>query len=111
RELPCRTPSARRRHLDPQPSAKSLINSVQALAPARSGILITGDALVTAHPTSRISGPQLLPDMFHTDRARALDSLVLIESLDADLVLPGHGPVHHGSAKEAALTAREHAAR
>ncbi len=49
--------------------------------------------------------------MFHTDRARALDSLVLIESLDADLVLPGHGPVHHGSAKEAALTAREHAAR
>ncbi|WTA87415.1 MBL fold metallo-hydrolase [Streptomyces antimycoticus] len=66
------------------------------LAPARSGILITGDALVTADPTSRISGPQLLPDMFHTDRARALDSLVLIESLDADLVLPGHGPVHHG---------------
>ncbi|GAA0535658.1 hypothetical protein GCM10010390_41780 [Streptomyces mordarskii] len=51
---------------------------------------------MTADPTSRISGPQLLPDMFHTDRARALDSLVLIESLDADLVLPGHGPVHHG---------------
>ncbi|GGJ58725.1 MBL fold metallo-hydrolase [Streptomyces brasiliensis] len=75
-----------------------------------SGILITGDALVTAHPTSRISGPQLLPDMFHTDRARALDSLTVIENLDADLLLPGHGPVHHGSAKEAALTAREHAA-
>ncbi|GAA3369904.1 hypothetical protein GCM10017744_091530 [Streptomyces antimycoticus] len=66
---------------------------------------------MTAHPTSRISGPQLLPNMFHTDRARALDSLALIENLDADLVLPGHGPVHHGSAKEAALTAREHAAR
>ncbi|MGP4012964.1 MBL fold metallo-hydrolase [Streptomyces sp. 4N124] len=75
-----------------------------------SGILITGDALVTAHPTSRISGPQLLPDMFHTDRARALDSLALIEGLEAGLILPGHGPVHYGSAKEAALTAREYAA-
>ncbi|MGP4083441.1 MBL fold metallo-hydrolase [Streptomyces sp. KR55] len=76
-----------------------------------SGVLITGDALVTAHPTSRISGPQLLPDMFHTDRARALDSLAVIEGLDAGLILPGHGPVHRGSAKEAALTARECAAR
>ncbi|WP_331737594.1 MBL fold metallo-hydrolase [Streptomyces sp. NBC_00019] len=76
-----------------------------------SGILITGDALVTAHPTSRVSGPQLLPDMFHTDRARALESLTVLEGLDAGLVLPGHGPVHHGSAKEAAVTAREQAAR
>ncbi|MFC9914325.1 MBL fold metallo-hydrolase [Streptomyces sp. NPDC059862] len=76
-----------------------------------SGILITGDALVTAHPASRINGPQLLPDMFHTDRARALDSLAVLEGLDAGLILPGHGPVHRGSAKEAALTAREHAAR
>ncbi|MEV7236791.1 MBL fold metallo-hydrolase [Streptomyces sp. NPDC051020] len=76
-----------------------------------SGILITGHALVTAHPTSRISGPQLLPAMFHTDRSRALDSLALIESVDADGLLPGHGPVHHGPAKEASLVAREHAAR
>lgn len=75
-----------------------------------SGILISGDALVTAHPTSRISGPQLLPDMFHTDRAGALDSLAAFERLDADTVLPGHGPVHHGSAGKAALTARERAA-
>ncbi|MFF8908891.1 MBL fold metallo-hydrolase [Streptomyces olivaceoviridis] len=75
-----------------------------------SGILISGDALVTAHPTSRINGPQLLPDMFHTDRARALDSLAAFERLDADTILPGHGPVHHGSAGEAARTARERAA-
>lgn len=73
------------------------------------GILITGDALVTAHPTSRISGPQLLPGMFHTDTARALDSLAMIEHVDAGVLLPGHGHVHHGSAKEAALTARERA--
>jgi len=76
-----------------------------------SGILITGDALVTAHPTSRVSGPQLLPDMFHTDRTRAIDSLGALENLDAGLLLPGHGPVFQGSAKEAAATARAHAAR
>ncbi|MFE7332261.1 MBL fold metallo-hydrolase [Streptomyces sp. NPDC057565] len=76
-----------------------------------SGILVTGDALVTAHPTSRINGPQLLPAMFHTDRSRALDSLALIENVDADVLLPGHGPVHHGSAEKAALAAREHAVR
>ncbi|MEV7080914.1 MBL fold metallo-hydrolase [Streptomyces sp. NPDC093516] len=76
-----------------------------------SGILITGDALVTAHPTSPIAGPQLLPDMFHTDRARALGSLDLLEGLDADTILPGHGPVHRGPVKKAVLAAREHAAR
>ncbi|WP_030186622.1 MBL fold metallo-hydrolase [Streptomyces violaceorubidus] len=72
------------------------------------GILVTGDALVTAHPTSRIQGPQLLPDMFHGDRPGALDSLSVIECLDADVLLPGHGPVHHGPAEKAARTAREH---
>ncbi|MFE4453288.1 MBL fold metallo-hydrolase [Streptomyces sp. NPDC056796] len=76
-----------------------------------SGVLITGDALVTAHPTSRISGPQLLPAMFHTDRPRTLDSVARIANVDADVLVPGHGPVHHGSAKEAALTVRERGAR
>ncbi|MFF3606851.1 MBL fold metallo-hydrolase [Streptomyces sp. NPDC002463] len=80
-----------------------------AYALADTGVLVTGDALVTAHPTSRISGPQLLPSMFHTDRSRALDSLALIEAVDADVLLPGHGPVHRGAAKRAAETAREHA--
>ncbi|MGV9914669.1 MBL fold metallo-hydrolase [Streptomyces tendae] len=75
-----------------------------------SGILITGDALVTAHPTSRTGGPQLLPAMFHTDRARAQASLSAFEGVDADVLLPGHGPVHHGSAREAASAARERAA-
>lgn len=81
------------------------------LSPARSGILITSDALVSAHPTSRISGPQPLPDMFPTDRAWALDSLAVIGGVDAGILLPGHGPAHHGSAKEAALGARQRVAR
>ncbi|MCM3298380.1 MBL fold metallo-hydrolase [Streptomyces pseudogriseolus] len=77
----------------------------------RLGVLVSGDALVTAHPTSRLHGPQLLPDMFHTDREQALTALSLLEPVDADVVLPGHGPLHRGIVKEAVLHARERAAR
>ncbi|MEU6476777.1 MBL fold metallo-hydrolase [Streptomyces sp. NPDC047017] len=73
------------------------------------GVLVSGDALVSGHPTSRISGPQLLPDMFHHERARALASLDLLETLDAEVLLPGHGAAHHGSVKAAARRARDHA--
>ncbi|MFE9675679.1 MBL fold metallo-hydrolase [Streptomyces sp. NPDC006259] len=73
------------------------------------GILVSGDALVSGHATSRIGGPQLLPGMFHHERARALASLDVIESLAADTLLPGHGPVHQGSVREAAQRARERA--
>ncbi|WP_425423631.1 MBL fold metallo-hydrolase [Streptomyces megasporus] len=73
------------------------------------GILITGDALVCAHPTSPLHGPQLLPDMFHHDRARALASLATLEELDADVLLPGHGPVHRGAVRAAVRHAREQA--
>ncbi|MBV7699779.1 MBL fold metallo-hydrolase [Streptomyces sp. TRM70350] len=75
----------------------------------RAGIVISGDALVSGHATSRIKGPQLLPDMFHHERARALTSLKLIEGLAADILLPGHGPVHRGSVRDAARRARERA--
>ena len=74
-----------------------------------SGIVISGDALVSGHPTSRIKGPQLLPAMFHHERDRAVASLDVLEALDADTLLPGHGPVHTGPVREAAGRAREHA--
>ncbi|MEU2912626.1 MBL fold metallo-hydrolase [Streptomyces massasporeus] len=73
------------------------------------GVLISGDALVTGHPTSRIEGPQLLPDMFHHERPRALASLDVLAELEGELLLPGHGPVHRGTARGAALRARERA--
>ena len=73
------------------------------------GIVISGDALVSGHPTSRIKGPQLLPDMFHHELDRAVASLDIIEGLDAETLLPGHGPVHTGPVREAAGRAREHA--
>ncbi|MER5756288.1 MBL fold metallo-hydrolase [Streptomyces sp. NPDC002088] len=74
------------------------------------GIVVSGDALVSGHATSRATGPQLLPDMFHHERARAVASLNVIETLAADVLLPGHGPVHQGSVKAAAQQARERAA-
>ncbi|MGX1128397.1 glyoxylase-like metal-dependent hydrolase (beta-lactamase superfamily II) [Streptomyces glaucescens] len=74
------------------------------------GVLISGDALVSGHPTSRAKGPQLLPDMFHHERARAVASLDVLAGLAADVLLPGHGPVHHGPVRDAALHARERAA-
>ncbi|MFD8735276.1 MBL fold metallo-hydrolase [Streptomyces sp. NPDC059618] len=71
------------------------------------GVLISGDALVSGHPTSRIRGPQLLPRMFDTERAGALASLERIEALDADVLLPGHGSLHRAPVGEAARRARE----
>lgn len=71
------------------------------------GVLISGDALVSGHPTSREQGPQLLPDMFHHERDRAVASLDVLEGLAGDLLLPGHGPVHRGPVGRAAQRARE----
>lgn len=71
------------------------------------GILISGDALVSGHPTSRHKGPQLLPVMFDTERERALASLRIIEDVPGDTLLPGHGPLHRGSVAQAARRARD----
>ncbi|MFI0515890.1 glyoxylase-like metal-dependent hydrolase (beta-lactamase superfamily II) [Streptomyces canus] len=73
------------------------------------GVVISGDGLVSAHPTSRIEGPQLLPDMFHHERARAVASLDLFAELEGDVLAPGHGPVHRGPVRESALQAKERA--
>ncbi|MFJ2925980.1 MBL fold metallo-hydrolase [Streptomyces massasporeus] len=73
------------------------------------GVLISGDAVVSGHPTSRVEGPQLLPDMFHHERPRALASLDVLAELEGELLLPGHGPVHRGPVRDAARRARERA--
>ncbi|GAA2302054.1 MBL fold metallo-hydrolase [Streptomyces hawaiiensis] len=73
------------------------------------GALISGDALVSGHPTARVEGPQLLPDMFHHERPRALASLDVLAELEGELLLPGHGPVHRGPVRDAALRARDRA--
>ena len=53
------------------------------------GALLTGDELVTSHALLRGSGPQSLPSFFHHgDQAAALE---VISTVDAELILPGHG--------------------
>ncbi|WP_205707887.1 MBL fold metallo-hydrolase [Kineococcus vitellinus] len=77
------------------------------LLPAH-GVVLTGDALVTAHPTSAVRGPQLLPAFFHHDPAAATAALQQLSGLAADVVLPGHGPALHlpvRAAVEAAVEA------
>ena len=54
--------------------------------------LVTGDALVTGHGTSSVQGPQLLPDDFHEDVNETAETLKRYLEVDADLILPGHGP-------------------
>ena len=72
----------------------------------QAGVLITGDALVTGHPTSRVRGPQLLPSMFQHDWDGALGALRVMGALEADVLLPGHGPAHDGSPAAATEQAR-----
>jgi glyoxylase-like metal-dependent hydrolase (beta-lactamase superfamily II) len=66
------------------------------------GVLVSGDALVTGHPVSTHRGPQLLPGLFNHDQDGCVRSLAALGLLDAEVVLPGHGPVWRGSVREAA---------
>ena len=65
------------------------------------GVVLTGDALVTAHPTSAVRGAQLLPGFFHHDTDAAITALSCLSGLAADLVLPGHGPAARGPVSDA----------
>jgi glyoxylase-like metal-dependent hydrolase (beta-lactamase superfamily II) len=65
------------------------------------GVLITGDALVTGHPTVARTGPQVLAGMFHHDLAENRRSLERLRSLSGDVLLPGHGAPWRGSYAEA----------
>ncbi len=56
------------------------------------GVVVTGDALVTAHPLSKIRGPQLLPPVFDHGIQDTLEALDHLAVLDAETVVPGHGP-------------------
>ena len=69
------------------------------------GVLLAGDALMTAHPTARSAGPQVMPRMFNHDEATTLTSLETLRELDADVVLPGHGPAYRGSPESAVARA------
>lgn len=67
------------------------------------GAVITGDTLVTGHPTSRRLGPQLLPSWFDHDREGVEEAINTLRGLDADLILPGHGEPWRGSLNESSV--------
>ncbi|GAA1459571.1 MBL fold metallo-hydrolase [Williamsia maris] len=68
-------------------------------------VLVSGDALITAHGISPVAGPQCLHHAFQHDLARNRESLLALRDLEADTIFPGHGPVHHGSMADAVDTA------
>ncbi|GAC1395255.1 MAG: MBL fold metallo-hydrolase [Mycobacterium sp.] len=69
------------------------------------GVLVAGDALVTGHPVSKRSGPQLLPDLFNHDQQGCVRSLAALGLLDTEVLLPGHGPVWRGTIRDAVAQA------
>jgi glyoxylase-like metal-dependent hydrolase (beta-lactamase superfamily II) len=69
------------------------------------GVLVSGDALVTGHPLAPTTGPQLLPRLFNHDQDGCVRSVAALGLLDAEVLLPGHGPVWRGSLREAAAQA------
>lgn len=58
------------------------------------GVLFTGDALVTGHPTLRTSppAPTSLPGYFHTVPSRAPSVREELRRRGCPIMLPGHGP-------------------
>lgn len=75
------------------------------------GAVVSGDALVTAHATSRVDGPQFLLPMFHHDEPQTHETVEALADLPADILLPGHGPAYRGSLRTAVDTARERVGR
>jgi glyoxylase-like metal-dependent hydrolase (beta-lactamase superfamily II) len=65
------------------------------------GVLLAGDALMTEHALVPTPGPQLLPAFFNHEPEEARASLRRLVALEAEAVVPGHGPVFRGSPAEA----------
>lgn len=65
------------------------------------GVLVSGDALVTAHPLFNGVRPRLLPADWSHDQNEAIDSLAAFRDLETDILVPGHGPVWHGPIDDA----------
>lgn len=61
------------------------------LLPAASAV-VTGDLIVTGHPLSPTTGPQVLHPIFHMCPGQAVAAMDVLSGIDATLILPGHGP-------------------
>ena len=74
-------------------------------------LLLTGDALVTLDPYTGFTGPRIVARAGTKDSRQALDSLAGLRSLDADLVLPGHGSPWRQGVEAAVQLALDHGVR
>jgi glyoxylase-like metal-dependent hydrolase (beta-lactamase superfamily II) len=70
------------------------------------GLLFTGDALVTYDGLTGYRGPTVVSRAFTNDSKAALASLVAFDTIDAGLLLPGHGEPFAGTPADAAAQAR-----
>lgn len=64
------------------------------------GVLVSGDALVTGHPTSSRRGPQLLHRVFNHSETDCVRSLSALAMLETDVLVPGHGEIWRGPIAE-----------
>lgn len=70
-------------------------------------VLLTGDVLATWNPLTGRTGPQIMPSGFNRDTPQALRSLDVLDTIPADLLLPGHGEPWRGDPADAARLARQ----
>ena len=70
------------------------------------GVLVSGDALVTGHPTASRPGPQLLHRVFNHNEGDCVRSLGALALLETDILIPGHGDVWRGPIRELTDQAR-----
>jgi glyoxylase-like metal-dependent hydrolase (beta-lactamase superfamily II) len=75
------------------------------------GLLFTGDALVTYDGITGYRGPAVASRAFTHDSRAALASLTALDTIDAGLLLPGHGEPFPGTPADAAAQARSAGAR
>jgi glyoxylase-like metal-dependent hydrolase (beta-lactamase superfamily II) len=68
------------------------------------GVLVSGDALVTGHPTTGRHGPQLLHKVFNHNQFDCVRSLGALALLETEVLIPGHGELWRGPIQE--LTAQ-----
>jgi glyoxylase-like metal-dependent hydrolase (beta-lactamase superfamily II) len=74
------------------------------------GVLFSGDVLVTVDVLTLDPGPRVSPRTFNFDHRRAVESLAVIEPLEAKTILPGHGDPWTEGTREAVAQARRRAA-
>jgi glyoxylase-like metal-dependent hydrolase (beta-lactamase superfamily II) len=78
--------------------------SIVVHVPAVDAVLM-GDTLTTRNVLTGVRGPQPAP--FTLQPRQAVEALNRLAGIDADWVLPGHGPAWHGGLPEAVRLVRE----